>query len=117
MLKEYEEDLQFPLSFYKNPNDYDKLNEVIDNDNLNPKFKKLNKLLSEFVVDYNLVAFNVLDVKNQRNLNTISALIDKANGYLYSNVGKLKDEKFIEMRDTIAKNDMQYDDSDDEEYN
>jgi hypothetical protein len=113
LLKDYETELDFPLSFYKNPNEYERLNEVIDDANLNPKFKKLNKLICEFVVDYSLVSFNVLDVKNQRHLNKLSSLIDKANGFIYANLGKVNDEKYLEIRDTIAKNDMEYD-SDDE---
>lgn len=120
LLKEYESELDFPISFYKNPNEYERLNEVIDDANLNPKFKKLNKLISEFVVDYSLVSFNVLDIKNQRHLNKISSLVDKANGFIYANLNNPNNnmsgndsEKHLGIRDTIAKNDMEYD-SDDE---
>lgn len=120
LLKEYMSEIPFPLSFYKNPNDSEQLCQFFDQANINPKLKKLNKLLSEFVIDYSLVSFDVLDVKNQRHLNKIAALIDKANGYIYMNTGKFEDEKFIEIRNTVAKNDLDYenveDDDDDDEY-
>jgi len=109
------EDIPFPLNFYKNPCEYDKLNEFFDEANMNPKFKTLNKLLSEFVIDYSLVSFDVLDVNNQRHLNKIASLIDKANGFIYLNTGKIVDEKYIELRNTIAKNDLDYDNNEDED--
>jgi len=117
LLKELKSDLSFPLSFYKNPCEFERLHECLDEANLNPKFKTLNKLISEFVIDYNLVSFDVLDVNNQRHLNKIASLIDKANGYIYLNTGKIQDEKYIELRNTIAKNDVDEDnDDEDEEY-
>ena len=78
----------------------------------------MNKLISEFVIDYSLVSFDVLDVNNQRHLNKIATLIDKAIGYIYMNTGKLEDEKYVEVRNTIAKNDFDYenDEDEDEEY-
>ena len=103
------------MSYYKNPSEYEKLHEFFDEANINPKFKKLNKLVSEFVIDYSLVSFDILDVKNQRHLNKISTLIDKANGYIYTNSGKLEDEKFVEVRNTIAKNDLEFDEEDDQD--
>jgi len=112
-------EIPFPLSFYKNPCEYHKLHEFFDEANMNPKFKTLNKLISEFVIDYSLVSFDVLDVNNQRHLNKIATLIDKANGFIYMNTGKLEDEKYVELRNTIAKNDFDYekdDEDEDEEY-
>ena len=102
--KANETPITYPLSFYKNPHDEEKINDILDNLNINPKFKKLNKLISQFVVDFGLVSFDVLDVKNQKQLNKIANLIDKANGYIYLDTGSLKDEKYIEIRNIISKN-------------
>lgn len=61
------------------------------------------------------MSFDVLDVNNQRHLNKIATLIDKANGFIYMNTGKLDDEKYVEMRNTIAKNDLDYENDEDED--
>ena len=112
LLKEFGE-LPFDVSFFKNPGENEKIKEYIDEANINPKFKKLNKLISEFVIDYGLVSFDVLDVKNQKHINKIMTLIDSANGYIYGNSGPQKEEKFQEIRNVIAKHDLEYDDDDD----
>lgn len=106
LLKEFDNEMTYPLSFYKNPHDEEKFREVMDNSNINPKFKKLNKLISEFVIDYGLVSFDILDVKNQKHLNKIATLVDKANGYIYLDTGSLQEEKYIEIRNLIAKSDL-----------
>jgi GPN-loop GTPase len=107
-----DKDYQFPLSFFKNPDNSTILNEQLDLMNINPKFKKLNKMISEFVIDYGLVSFDVLDVKNQVKLNKIATLVDKANGYIYLYTGRLNEEKYIDIRNTLAKNEMEYDEDD-----
>jgi hypothetical protein len=107
--------LNFPLNIYKNPLNSDKFKEALDDYNINKKFKNLNKLIVEYVIDFGLVSFDILDVKNQKLLNKASALIDKANGYIYFDTGKLEDEQYIEIRNEIAKNDLEFED-DDEEY-
>ena len=43
-----------------------KFKEHFDQINMNPKFKKLNNLISEFVTDYGLVTFDILDVSNHK---------------------------------------------------
>lgn len=104
-----------PLSFLKNPNDYDMLKEMLDQSNINPKSKQLNKILSEFVIDYGLVSFDILDIRNQKHLNKAATMIDNANGYIYCNTGE--DEEYIEVRNEIARNDMRFHtEDDDEEY-
>jgi hypothetical protein len=105
--------LTFPMSFYKNPCEEDLLNEALDNSNINPRFKKLNKLISEFVIDYGLVSFDTLNIKNQKHLNKVATLVDKANGYIYLDTGSLQDEKYIEIRNQIAKNDLDFENEDD----
>ena len=108
------DNIPFPINFYKNPFDYNQFEEFLNNANMNPKFKKLNKLISEFVIDYGLVSFDILDVQNQKHLNKIACLIDKANGYIYFDKGRVEDEKYIEIRNQIAKNEI--DDDEDNEY-
>lgn len=105
--------MTFPLSFYKNPNDSEILNDMLNYLNINPKFKKLNKLISEFVIDYGIVSFDTINVQNQKYLNKVATLIDKANGYIYLDTGSLADEKYIEIRNQIAKNDLDYEHEED----
>lgn len=107
--------LAFPMNVYKNPLDSEKFIEHLNECNINPKYKKLNKLITEFVLDYGLVSFDVLDVKNQKRLNKIATLIDKANGYIYLDTGSIKDEKYIELRNEIAKHDFNNEDDEDED--
>jgi len=104
-----ETNFEFPLSFYKNPINSELLNEQLDLMNINPKFKKLNKLISEFVIDYGLVSFDFLDVKDQKRLNKIASLVDKANGYIYLDTGRLQDEKYIDIRNKLAKDEWEFD--------
>lgn len=114
LLKEFGE-LPFDMGFYKNPADDEKIKLYLDEANLNPKFKELNKRISEFVIDYGLVGFSLLDIKNQKHLNKIMMQIDSASGYIYSDSGLQKEEKFVEIRNIIAKQDIAFDE--DEEYN
>jgi len=113
LIKEYG-DLAFDLAFFKNPADNEKIKLYLDEANMNPKFKALNKRISEFVIDYGLVAFTLLDIKNQKHINKVMIQIDTANGYIYSYSGPQKEEKFVEIRNIIAKNDLEYDQDDDE---
>jgi hypothetical protein len=114
LLKEFGE-LPFDLGFYKNPADDEKIKFYLDEANLNPKFKALNKRISEFVIEHGLVGFSILDVKNQKLLNKIMSQIDSASGYIYSDSGPQKEEKYVEIRNVIAKQDIAFDD--DDEYN
>ena len=115
LIKEFGE-LPFDISFYKNPADDEKIKDYLNEANLTPKFKALNKRISEFVIDYGLVAFSIMDVKNQKHINKIMMQIDNASGYIYSDSGPQKEEKFHELRNIIAKHDTGYDD-DDDDYN
>jgi hypothetical protein len=116
LLKDYDQtSMNFPLCFYKNPNDSDMLKQAIEESNVNPKFKKLNTLLCDFVIEYGLVSFDTLNVQNQKQLNKIAALVDKANGYIYMDTGSLKEEKYIEIRNHIARNDLDFENEDEGE--
>ena len=66
LLNELKKDNKFPfdLEFFKNPNNSFQLGYYLDSLNLNPKFKSLNKKISEFIADYGLIAFSLLDLNN-----------------------------------------------------
>ena len=84
LLNELKKDNKFPfdLEFFKNPNNSFQLGYYLDSLNLNPKFKSLNKKISEFIAGYGLIAFSLLDLNNPKHLNRTSILADKANGYI-----------------------------------
>ena len=86
LLNELKKDNKFPfdLEFFKNPNNSFQLGYYLDSLNLNPKFKSLNKKISEFIADYGLITFSLLDLNNPKHLNRASILADKDNGYIYN---------------------------------
>ena len=114
LLNELKKDNKFPfdLEFFKNPNNSFQLGYYLDSLNLNPKFKSLYKKISEFIADYGLIAFSLLDLNNPKHLNRASILADKANGYIYN---KELEEQF-DQRYMIATNDLEDEEKCDEDY-
>ena len=105
----------FDIEFYKNPNNSEQLNFFLDNINENPKFKNLNKIISEFISDFGLVSFSLLDISNVNHLNRAAILADKANGLLYYTELAEKEEQF-DGRMLIASDDLIDEEKCDEEY-
>lgn len=105
----------FDLSFFKNPYDNPQLKLYLDSLNINPKFKSLNKKVADFISDYSLVSFSLLDINNPKHLNRSSYLADKSNGYLYYQQYK-GDETNFDARCVIAENNFENEDEDDEQY-
>ena len=107
-------EFELPLEFYKNPNDETQLKYYFEDLNMNKKFKNLNKKIAEFISDYGLVAFTLLDLSNTRHLNSASYMIDKANGYIY--MKELVDDENLDSQMFLAQNDIENDDIIDEDY-
>ena len=107
-------EFELPLEFYKNPNDETQLKYYFEDLNMNKKFKNLNKKIAEFISDYGLVAFTLLDLSNTRHLNRAAYLIDKANGYIY--MKELVDDENLDSQMFLAQNDIENDDIIDEDY-
>ena len=105
---------ELPLEFYKNPNDETQLKYYFEDLNMNKKFKNLNKKIAEFISDYGLVAFTLLDLSNTRHLNRAAYMIDKANGYIY--MKELVDDENLDSQMFLAQNDIENDDIIDEDY-
>ena len=107
-------EFELPLEFYKNPNDETQLKYYFEDLNMNKKFKNLNKKIAEFISDYGLVAFTLLDLSNTRHLNRAAYMIDKANGYIY--MKELVDDENLDSQMFLAQNDIENDDIIDEDY-
>ena len=107
-------EFELPLEFYKNPNDETQLKYYFEDLNMNKKFKNLNKKIAEFISDYGLVAFTLLDLSNTRHLNRAAYMIDKANGYIY--MKELIDDENLDSQMFLAQNDIENDDIIDEDY-
>ncbi len=107
-------EFELPLEFYKNPNDESQLKYYFEDLNINKKFKNLNKKIAEFISDYGLVAFTLLDLSNTRHLNRAAYMIDKANGYIY--MKELVDDENLDSQMFLAQNDIENDDIIDEDY-
>jgi hypothetical protein len=108
----------FPLNFYLNPDGEslsNYLDELVKNNERNDlKFTKLNKLVSEFICDYNLVGFTYLDVYNRKHLNKISCLVDRAIGYYLEGNYSNKEENFLDQRYQIAEVDLKREQEDED---
>lgn len=105
---------ELPLEFYKNPNDETQLKYYFEDLKMNKKFKSLNEKISEFIAEYSLVGFSLLDLSNVRHLNRASYLIDKANGYIY--MKELIENENLDSQILLAQNDFENEDIIDEEY-
>ena len=116
LIKQLKATHQFELSldFYKNPNDDTQLKYYFDDLKMNKKFKALNEKISQFICDYGLVGFTLLDLSNVRHLNRASYLIDKANGYIY--MKELVENENLDSQVLLAQNDLENEDVIDEEY-
>ena len=107
-------EFELPLDFYKNPNDETQLKYYFEDLKMNKKFKTLNQKIAEFITDYGLVAFTLLDLSNTRHLNRAAYLIDKANGYIY--MKELIEDENLDSQMFLAQNDTENDDIIDEDY-
>ena len=107
-------EFELPLDFYKNPNDETQLKYYFEDLKMNKKFKTLNQKIAEFITDYGLVSFTLLDLSNTRHLNRAAYLIDKANGYIY--MKELVEDENLDSQMFLAQNDTENDDIIDEDY-
>ena len=116
LIKELKATHQFelPLDFYKNPNDETQLKYYFEDLKMNKKFKQLNEKIAEFISDYGLIGFTLLDLSNSRHLNRAAYLIDKANGYIY--MKELIDNENLDSQILLGQNDYENEDIIDEEY-
>ena len=116
LLKQLKATHQFelPMEFYKNPNDETQLKYYFEDLKMNKKFKTLNEKIAEFIADYALVSFSLLDLSNVRHLNRAAYLIDKANGYIY--MKELIENENLDSQILLAQNDFENEDVIDEEY-
>lgn len=103
--------LDFPLSFYLSP-DTEYLKKLIDNKE--NKYTKLSGLICDMIGDFSLVSFTFLDINNQKHLNKISCLVDKANGYYMEGMNNDKIENYLDQRNYIAKIDLEKEMADEE---
>ena len=108
------QEFELPLDFYKNPNDETQLKYYFEDLKMNKKFKNLNQKIAEFITDYGLVSFTLLDLSNTRHINRASYLIDKANGYIY--MKELVEDENLDSQMLLGQNDTENDDIIDEEY-
>jgi len=108
------QEFELPLEFYKNPNDETQLKYYFEDLKMNKKFKNLNQKIAEFITDYGLVSFTLLDLSNTRHINRASYLIDKANGYIY--MKELVEDEYLDSQMLLGQNDTENDDIIDEDY-
>ena len=105
---------ELPMEFYKNPNDETQLKYYFEDLKMNKKFKTLNEKVAEFISDYSLVSFSLLDLSNIRHINRASYLIDKSNGYIFTK--ELVENENLDSQILLAQSDFENEDIIDEEY-
>ena len=102
------------MDFYKNPNDETQIKYYFEDLKMNKKFKALNERIAEFISEYALVSFSLLDLSNIGHLNRASYLIDKSNGYIY--MKELVENENLDSQILLAQNQFENEDIFDEEY-
>ena len=105
---------ELPMDFYKNPNDETQIKYYFEDLKMNKKFKALNEKIAEFISEYALVSFSLLDLSNIGHLNRASYLIDKSNGYIY--MKELVENENLDSQILLAQNQFENEDIFDEEY-
>ena len=105
---------ELPMDFYKNPNDETQIKYYFEDLKMNKKFKGLNEKIAEFISEFALVNFTLLDLSNIEHLNRASYLIDKSNGYIY--MKELVENENLDSQILLAQNQFENEDIFDEEY-
>ena len=105
---------ELPMEFFKNPNDQTQLKYYFEDLKMNEKFKTLNEKIAEFISDFALVSFSLLDLSNVRHLNRAAYIIDKSNGYIY--MKELVENENLDSQILLAQNDFENEEIIDEEY-
>lgn len=74
--------LDFNLEFYT---DVQNLSYLMDHFK-DEKFQKLNEAIAGIIEDFSLVSYITLNISDKKSVNRVIELIDKSNGYIYSNM-------------------------------
>lgn len=98
MLMGHTDDLSFRLDYYVGVEDLSQLLRTLHTNGhpMSVKFRAFSELLAEMVEDYNLVAFEPLDIQDQECALRVLATVDKANGHI------LHAEKIDDPSDPIS---------------
>ncbi|MCO5559732.1 hypothetical protein L7F22_013333 [Adiantum nelumboides] len=78
--------LAFNLDFYTDVQDLTYLQFDLNKYPFSTKYSKLTKDLCELVEDYALVNFTTLNIEDKESVANIVKLVDKCNGYVFSNI-------------------------------
>lgn len=87
-------DLRYLLNRLEEPDDADDEDQIaleprhvpISTSRLAERFRRLNEVLVDVIEDYSLVSFVPLQIQDPMTLQKVVAAIDKANGYVFTNV-------------------------------
>lgn len=78
------------LQFFTETGDLRMLLSKFEEDPLMNKYAKLNEALIDIVEDFPFVAYQTLDIQNKESVIRLLAVVDKSNGYIYSNMDSSK---------------------------
>ncbi|KAH6938656.1 hypothetical protein HPB50_011592 [Hyalomma asiaticum] len=76
--------LHFGLDYYTEVMDLSFLADVLSEDPILKKYKKMNEALAGVVEDYSLVSFLPLNVQEKESMWSVLKACDKSNGYIFS---------------------------------
>lgn len=76
--------LHFGLDYYTDVMDLSFLADVLSEDPILKKYKKMNEALAGIIEDYSLVSFMPLNVQEKESMWSVLKACDKCNGYIFS---------------------------------
>lgn len=100
--------LHFGLDFYTDVLDLSHLADLITDDPIMRRYKKLNEALAGVVEDYGLVAFMPLDIQDKESMWSVLKACDRANGYVF---GQSEEEALQKMLSSAMTSDTQSQDA------
>jgi len=93
LIPHFEDGLQMDLDFYTQVQDLRYLLGHIPQDPWSSRFRALNDVIAETVMDFSLVAFLPLDIGNKESIKAVLRLIDQSNGFALLGDAALYEEK------------------------
>lgn len=97
--------LAFNLDFFTEVLDLNYLLEMVGDDPLLKKFKKMNEAIIGVIQDYSLVSFTTLNIQDKDSLLGVMKLVDKANGYVF---GDLEERNMNSLMSCAVGADFEY---------
>lgn len=98
ILQANEADLDFSLDFYTDVMELSYLTQIMSTEPHAARYTKLTAAIAELVEDFGLVQFHTLDVNDVDSIGKVTALVDKASGYILQSA-EVNEPEFMPAED------------------